>query len=60
MTLFTNTSQFSKYAAKGLEAKVHLTKGDIPNALTAANDVINNSGFTAVTTAITQHIGVIL
>jgi len=51
MTLFVNTSQFSKYAAKGLEAKVHLTKGDMPNALTAANDVINNSGFTAVTTA---------
>jgi hypothetical protein len=51
MTLFTNTSQFSKYAAKGLEAKVHLTKGDMPNALTAANDVINNSGFTAVTAA---------
>lgn len=50
MTLFTNTSQFSKYAAKGLEAKVHLTKGDLPNALIAANDVINNSGFTAVTT----------
>lgn len=51
MTLFVNTSQFSKYAAKGLEAKVHLTKGDMPAALTAANDVINNGGFTAVTTA---------
>lgn len=50
MTLFVNTSQFSKYAAKGLEAKVHLTKGDMPAALTAANDVINNGGFTAVTT----------
>lgn len=50
MTLFTNTSQFSKYAAKGLEAKVHLTKGDLPNALVAANDVISNGGFTAVTT----------
>jgi hypothetical protein len=50
MTQFTNTSQFSKYAAKGLEAKVHLTKGDLPNALTAANDVINNSGFTTINT----------
>jgi starch-binding outer membrane protein, SusD/RagB family len=50
MTQFTNTSQFSKYAARALEAKVHLTKGDMPSALTAANDVINNSGFTAVTT----------
>jgi starch-binding outer membrane protein, SusD/RagB family len=51
MTQFTNSSQFSKYAAKALEAKVHLTKGDMPNALIAANDVINNSGFTSVTTA---------
>lgn len=51
MTQFINTSQFSKYAAKALEAKVYLTMGDMPKALTAANDVINNSGFTAVTTA---------
>lgn len=51
MTQFTNSSQFSKYAAKALEAKVHLTKGDYPNALTAANDVINNSGFTVVSAA---------
>ena len=50
MTQFINTSQFSKYAAKALEAKVYLTMGDMPKALTAANDVINNSGFTAVTT----------
>jgi hypothetical protein len=51
MTQFTNSSQFSKYAAKALEAKVHLTKGDYPNALIAANDVINNSGFTVVSAA---------
>ena len=51
MTLYTNTSQFSKYAARGLEAKVHLTKGDYPNALVAANDVITNGGFAAVTAA---------
>ena len=50
MTMYTNTSQFSKYAAKALEAKVNLTKGDLPNALIAANDVITNGGFTAVTT----------
>ena len=50
MTLYTNTSQFSKFAARALEAKVHLTKGDLPNALVAANDVITNSGWTAVTT----------
>lgn len=51
MTQFVNTSQFSKYAARALEAKVALTMNDMPRALTAANDVINNSGFTAVTTA---------
>jgi hypothetical protein len=51
MTQFTNSSYFSKYAAKALEAKVHLTKGDYPNALIAANDVINNSGFTVVSAA---------
>jgi starch-binding outer membrane protein, SusD/RagB family len=51
MTLYVNTSQFSKYAAKGLEAKVYLTMGDMPKALTAANDVITNGGFSAVTTA---------
>lgn len=51
MTKYTNSSQFSKYAAKGLQAKVYLTKGDNANALTAALDVINNGGFTAITAA---------
>ena len=51
MTEFTNSSQFSKYAARALQAKVYLTMGDKPNALTAALDVINNSGFTPVTAA---------
>jgi starch-binding outer membrane protein, SusD/RagB family len=51
MTLFTNSSQFSKYAAKGLQAKVYLTMGDKTNAKTAALDVINNSGFTVVPSA---------
>jgi hypothetical protein len=51
MTKFTNSSQFSKYAAKGLQAKVYLTMGDYTNAKTAALDVINNSGFTPLTTA---------
>lgn len=46
-----NSSQFSKYAAKGLLAKVYLTMGDYANAKTAAEDVINNSGFTVVTAA---------
>ncbi len=51
MTIFNNSSQFSKYAARGLQAKVYLTMGDKPNAKTAALDVINNSGFTVVTAA---------
>ena len=51
MTKFTNSSQFSKYAAKGLQAKVYQNMGDKTNAKTAALDVINNSGFTALTAA---------
>ena len=50
MTLFSNSGQFSKYAAKALQAKVYLYKGDNANAKTAALDVISNSGFTAITT----------
>ncbi|MDQ3276932.1 MAG: RagB/SusD family nutrient uptake outer membrane protein, partial [Bacteroidota bacterium] len=48
MTQYTNSTQFSKYAARGLQAKVYLTMGDMANAKTAAEDVINNSGFTVV------------
>ena len=51
MTQYTNSSQFSKYAARGLQAKVYLTMGDMANARTAAVDVINNGGFTLVTAA---------
>ena len=51
MTKFTNSSQFSKYAARGLQAKVYLTMGDNTNAKTAALDVINNSGFSSLTAA---------
>jgi len=51
MTLFTNSTQFSKYAARGLQAKVYLTQGDNANAKTAALDVITNGGFTLVTAA---------
>ena len=46
---YTNSSQFSKYAAKGLQAKVYLNMGDKVNAKTAALDVINNGGFTSLT-----------
>ncbi len=51
MTKYTNSSQFSKYAARALQAKVYLTMDDYPNALTAALDVINNGGFTPITAA---------
>jgi starch-binding outer membrane protein, SusD/RagB family len=51
MTVFNNSTQFSKYAAKGLLAKVYLSMGDKTNAKTAALDVINNSGFTVVSAA---------
>ena len=55
MTKFTNSSQFSKYAAKALLAKVYLTMGDMANAKTAAVDVITNGGFGSLTT--TNHAG---
>ena len=51
MTTFTNSSQFSKYAARALQAKVYLTMGDKTNAKTAALDVITNGGFTSLTAA---------
>lgn len=50
-TGFINSSQFSKYAARGLQAKVYLTMGDMANAKTAALDVINNGGFSLLTAA---------
>ncbi|HYM94243.1 MAG TPA: RagB/SusD family nutrient uptake outer membrane protein [Chitinophagaceae bacterium] len=43
-----NSEYISKYAAKGLLAKVYMTMGDWQNAKTAALDVINNSGFSLV------------
>jgi hypothetical protein len=55
MTRFTNSSQFSKYAARGLEAEVHLTMGNNAAAKTAALDVITNGGFTPITAA--NHAG---
>jgi len=51
MTQFVNSSQFSKYAARALQAKVYLAMGDKANAKTAAIDVITNSGFTVVSAA---------
>lgn len=43
-----NSSQFRKYAAKGLQAKVFLTMGDNTKALAAAKDVIANGGYTVI------------
>lgn len=51
ITMYNGSIQFSKYAAKALQAKVYLYKGDNTNAKTAALDVINNGGFTSITTA---------
>ena len=51
MTKFTNSSQFSKYSAKALQAKVYLAMGDKTTAKAAALDVITNSGFTAISSA---------
>ena len=51
MTKYTSSSQFSKYAAKALLAKVYLTMGDKANAKTAAVDVITNGGFGSLTAA---------
>lgn len=51
MTQFVNSSQFSKYAARALQAKVYLTMGDKANAKTAALDVITSGGFTVLPAA---------
>jgi starch-binding outer membrane protein, SusD/RagB family len=46
---YTISGRLSKYAIEGLLAKAYLYKGDYANAKTAAEDVINNGGFTLVT-----------
>lgn len=50
-TKFVNSSQFSKFAARGLQAKVYMTMNDKPNAKAAALDVIQNSGFSVIPAA---------
>ncbi|HEX2608906.1 MAG TPA: RagB/SusD family nutrient uptake outer membrane protein, partial [Flavisolibacter sp.] len=45
MTLPRASGYFSKYAAKALLARMHQFKGEWASALTAAQDVINNSGY---------------
>jgi hypothetical protein len=51
MTTYSNSSQFSKFAARALQARVFLTQNDKANARTAALDVITNGGFTLITAA---------
>jgi hypothetical protein len=51
ITQFTNSSQFSKNAAKALQAKVYLTMGDMANAKAAALEVINSNEFKLVSAA---------
>ena len=48
-TQYTGSTRFSKYASRALAAKVSLYMGNNAQALTYANDVIANSGFSLVT-----------
>lgn len=50
-TRLMTSEYFSKYAARGLLAKVYLTMGDWENARAAAQDVVDNSGFSLVSAA---------
>lgn len=47
-TRVMNSEFISKFAAKGLLAKVYLTMGDWQNAKATSMDVVNNSGFSLV------------
>ena len=46
MTEDKSSGFFTKYAAKGLLARMYLFKGEWDKALAAAEDVIDNSGYT--------------
>ncbi len=46
MTEDKSSGFFTKYAAKGLLSKMYLFKGEWQKALTATEDVIDNSGYT--------------
>lgn len=45
MTLDRSTGYFSEYPAKALLARMHLFKGEWASALSVAQDVINNGGY---------------
>ncbi len=46
-----NSSYFTKWAARALQAKVYMTMGDWANAKTVALDVVQNSGVSLVSNA---------
>jgi hypothetical protein len=47
----TNSNYISKYAAKAIEARAYLYKGDYANARDAALDVVQHGGYTLATTS---------
>jgi hypothetical protein len=49
MTEYNGSARFSKFAARGLAAKVAFYQGDYAKALTYATEVINSGGFTLLT-----------
>ena len=51
MSISKNSGFVNKYAAKALLARVYLTKGEWQNAKDAALDVINNGGYSLVSTS---------
>ena len=51
MTIYQSSGYLSKYAARALEARVYMDMADWTNAKTVALDVINNGGFSLVTSA---------
>lgn len=49
MAEYNGSARFSKFAARGLAAKVAFYQGDYAKALTLATEVINSGGFTLLT-----------
>jgi len=47
----TNSEYIGKYVAKAIEARAYLYEGDYANAITAANLVVANGGYTLATSA---------
>ncbi len=46
-----NSNYIAKYAAKAIQARAYLYKGDYANAITAAKSVVDNGGYTLSTAA---------